>query len=80
MKVTYQWLKEFVDIPETPQQLGARFTNLGMAVDALEQHGEDWLFELDVASNRPDRVDGEEQGSAHQARSLALSGPSQIRK
>jgi len=54
MKVTYQWLKEFVDITETPQQLGARFTNLGMAVDALEQHGEDWLFELDVASNRPD--------------------------
>src|SRR3989454_455355 len=54
MKVTYNWLKEFVDIKENPQQLGARFTSLGLAVDALETHGDDFLFELDVATNRPD--------------------------
>ena len=54
MKVSYNWLKEFTDIRETPQQLRTRFTNLGLAVDALESHGEDSLFELDVPSNRPD--------------------------
>src|SRR5215831_9943945 len=54
MKVSYNWLKEFIDITETPQQLGTRFTNLGLAVDALEAHLDDWLFELDVATNRPD--------------------------
>ena len=54
MKVSYNWLKEFVDIIETPQQLGTRFTNLGLAVDALDSHLDDWLFELDVATNRPD--------------------------
>src|SRR5215475_576963 len=54
MKVSYNWLKEFVDITETPQQLGTRLTNLGLAVDALESHANDWIFELDVATNRPD--------------------------
>ena len=54
MKVSYNWLKEFVDITETPQQLGTRLTNLGLAVDALESHASDSVFELDVATNRPD--------------------------
>src|SRR5262249_54433997 len=42
------------DITETPQQLGTRLTNLGLAVDALESHAGDWVFDLDVATNRPD--------------------------
>ena len=54
MKVGYRWLQEFVDIPETPQQLADRFTNVGLAVDALEIAGSDAVFELDVATNRPD--------------------------
>jgi phenylalanyl-tRNA synthetase beta chain len=54
MKISYSWLKEFVEVTEPPQQLGTRLTNLGLALDALESHGEDWIFELDVATNRPD--------------------------
>jgi len=54
MKVSYNWLKEFVPIAETPQQFGSRLTNLGLALDALEVQGDDVLFEFDVASNRPD--------------------------
>jgi phenylalanyl-tRNA synthetase beta chain len=54
MKISYNWLREFVDVAETPQQLGKRFTSIGLAVDALESHGDDSIFELDVATNRPD--------------------------
>lgn len=54
MKVSYKWLKEFVDIPDAPAQLGARFTSVGLAVDALDAVGDDAVFELDVATNRPD--------------------------
>src|SRR5215475_4930882 len=54
MKVSYDWLKEFVEIPETPPQLATHLTNLGFAVDALEVHGGDSLYELDIATNRPD--------------------------
>src|SRR5262245_48140272 len=54
MKISYNWLKEFVDVPEGPKELGTRFTNIGLAVDALESTGDDSVFELDVATNRPD--------------------------
>lgn len=54
MKISYNWLKEFVDVPEAPRELSTRFTNIGLAVDALEFTGEDSVFELDVATNRPD--------------------------
>jgi phenylalanyl-tRNA synthetase beta chain len=54
MKVSYNWLREFVDIPDTPPQLGIRLTNLGFAVDALETHAGDAVFDLDIATNRPD--------------------------
>jgi phenylalanyl-tRNA synthetase beta chain len=54
MKVSYKWLEEFVDIPDAPPQLGTRFTSVGLAVDALESIGDDSVFELDVATNRPD--------------------------
>jgi len=54
MKISYNWLKEFVDVPEGAKELGTRFTNIGLAVDALESTGDDSIFELDVATNRPD--------------------------
>lgn len=54
MKVSYNWLKEFVEVPEPARELGTRFTNIGLAVDALDSIADDYVFELDVATNRPD--------------------------
>ena len=39
MKISFNWLKEFVDVPEAPQELGTRLTSIGLAVDALESRG-----------------------------------------
>jgi phenylalanyl-tRNA synthetase beta chain len=54
MKISYEWLKEFVDIPDQPRKLGDRLTSVGMAVDAMESVGTDTVFEFDVTTNRPD--------------------------
>ena len=54
MRISFNWLKEFVDIPEGAQELANRFTNVGLAVDALETAGQDSVFDLDIATNRPD--------------------------
>src|SRR5262245_203008 len=54
MKTSLNWLREFVDISETPQQLRSRLTGVGLAVDALDQIGDDFIYELDIATNRPD--------------------------
>jgi phenylalanyl-tRNA synthetase beta chain len=50
MKLPVPWLREFVDIPETPQEIAARFGACGFAVDGLEGD----VLDLDITANRPD--------------------------
>ena len=54
MKISYHWLKEFVDINLAPRDLAERLTMVGLAVDAIETHGDDAVLEIDLTSNRPD--------------------------
>src|SRR5690349_24402114 len=54
MKISLNWLKEFVDIPDDPQTFGRKVTNVGLAVDAIEQKADDTVYEFDITTNRPD--------------------------
>lgn len=54
MKVTYEWLKDFVDVRLAPAALAERLTMAGLEVTAVEAHGGDTVFEIEVTSNRPD--------------------------
>ncbi len=54
MKVTYNWLKDFVDIKITPQQLADKLTMAGLEVKSLEEKQGDYVFEIEITSNRPD--------------------------
>ena len=42
MYVPLSWLREFVDVTLTPEQLAERLTLLGMEVKGLERRGDDW--------------------------------------
>lgn len=42
MRVPLSWLREFVDIDLTPDQLAERLTLLGMEVQSVERWGADW--------------------------------------
>ena len=42
MRVPLSWLREYVDIQLTPEQLAERLTLLGMEVKGIEQWGADW--------------------------------------
>ncbi len=42
MRVPLSWLREYVDIGLTPEQLAERLTLLGMEVQSLERWGADW--------------------------------------
>jgi phenylalanyl-tRNA synthetase beta chain len=42
MRVPLSWLREYVDIDLTPEQLAERLTLLGMEVKGLERWGSDW--------------------------------------
>lgn len=54
MKISYNWLKELVDVDLPPRDLAAKLTMAGLAVDAVEEHGDDYALEFDLTSNRPD--------------------------
>jgi phenylalanyl-tRNA synthetase beta chain len=54
MKVTYNWLKDFVDIKVEPEELARRLTMSGSEVTSLEAKGDDFVFEIEITSNRPD--------------------------
>ncbi|MBR3226512.1 MAG: phenylalanine--tRNA ligase subunit beta [Atopobiaceae bacterium] len=41
MRVSYEWLKELVDIPDDPQELVAEFTRTGTEVEGVERVGAD---------------------------------------
>jgi phenylalanyl-tRNA synthetase beta chain len=54
MKVTYNWLKDFVDIGISPKALAEKLTMAGLEVVSLEERSGDAVFEIEITSNRPD--------------------------
>jgi phenylalanyl-tRNA synthetase beta chain len=54
MKISYNWLNELTDISLSPRDLAEKLTMAGLAVDAVEAHGDDHVLEFDLTSNRPD--------------------------
>lgn len=54
MKISYNWLREFIEIDLAPRDLAAKLTMVGLAVDGIEPQGEDFVLEIDLTSNRPD--------------------------
>ena len=54
MKVLYNWLKEFVDLTATPEDLRTRLSLSGTAVEALEQTVQGPMLDAELTSNRAD--------------------------
>lgn len=56
MRILLSWLRDFVDIEESPRALAHALTMAGMAVDAVEEEDGETILEVDVTSNRPDAM------------------------
>lgn len=54
MKLTYNWLKDFVGIRLKPQELAGKLTMAGIEVSSIEEKDGDFVFEIEITSNRPD--------------------------
>jgi phenylalanyl-tRNA synthetase beta chain len=54
MKVLYNWLKEFVDLTASPQELGSRLALSGTNVAAVENNSHGPVIDAEITSNRPD--------------------------
>jgi len=54
VRVTYNWLKDFVEIKIPAQALADKLTMAGLEVTSLEARDGDFVFEIEITSNRPD--------------------------
>ncbi|MGB2636108.1 MAG: phenylalanine--tRNA ligase subunit beta, partial [Candidatus Acidiferrum sp.] len=54
MKVSYNWLKEFVDIAATPEEVASRLALAGTNVAGIENGPHGAVIDAEVTSNRPD--------------------------
>jgi phenylalanyl-tRNA synthetase beta chain len=54
MKVSFDWLKDFVDVQAAPSEVADRLTMAGLEVEGMESVGDDVVFEVNVTPNRPD--------------------------
>lgn len=73
MLISYQWLRELTGTKLNPQDVGERLTNVGLAVDVVEARGDDFVLDVEVASNRPDCL-----SHVGVARELAVIEKSQV--
>jgi phenylalanyl-tRNA synthetase beta chain len=54
MLISHSWLREFTNTKLTPAELREKLTRVGLAIDAVETHGDDAVLDVEVPSNRPD--------------------------
>src|SRR5947199_1881945 len=57
MKLSRDWLSDSIDLTDlSDEELGRRFTEIGHAVESVEQHGDDTVFDLEITTNRVDAM------------------------
>ncbi len=54
MKVPLSWIREFVDVNASAEEIGTLMGVRGLALEGLEPHGNDVVMDFDVTANRPD--------------------------
>jgi phenylalanyl-tRNA synthetase beta chain len=54
MRVSFNWLKDYVNIRLSPEQVAEKLTIIGLEVTSLAKFDEDTIFEIEVTPNRPD--------------------------
>ena len=54
MNISYNWLKDLIEVDLPPQDLAQKLTSAGLAVEGVHQAGDDYVFDLDLTSNRSD--------------------------
>nr|AUN37241.1 phenylalanyl-tRNA synthetase beta chain [uncultured bacterium] len=54
MNISYNWLKDLIDHELSADELAAQLTRVGLAVEGVHPHGDDFVLDVDLTSNRPD--------------------------
>ena len=56
MKISPQWVREFVELTVDDRRLAKDLTGVGIAVEGISGSGADTVFEMEIGTNRPDAM------------------------
>jgi phenylalanyl-tRNA synthetase beta chain len=56
MKLSSQWMRDFVDLGVDDRRLAEDLTGVGIAVEGMSGSGADTVFEMEIGTNRPDAM------------------------
>src|SRR2546427_11451443 len=56
MKLSPQWIRDFVELRVDDRRLAEDLTAAGIAVEAMSGSGENTVFEMEIGTNRPDAM------------------------
>src|SRR5579859_3680546 len=56
MKLSSNWIRDFVDLTVDDRRLAEDLTNVGIAVEGISGTGADTVFEMEIGTNRPDAM------------------------
>src|ERR1700730_8188095 len=68
MKISPQWIRDFVDLPVDDRRLAEDLTSIGIAVEGISGEGTNTVFEMEIGTNRPDAMN--HYGVAREAAAL----------
>ncbi|MBI2822876.1 MAG: phenylalanine--tRNA ligase subunit beta, partial [Acidobacteria bacterium] len=54
MKISYLWLRDYIDVAASPEELRDVLSSVGLVVESVQTAGDDTILDLEIPSNRPD--------------------------
>ena len=56
MRILLSWLREFVDLPESPPDIAHALTMAGLMAESIVEEQGETILEMDITTNRPDAL------------------------
>jgi len=56
MKLSPQWIRDYVDLTVDNRRLAEDLTDVGLGVEGIDGSGADTVFEMEIGTNRPDAM------------------------
>src|SRR5215831_1570201 len=56
MKLSANWIRDFVDLTVDDHRLAEDLTDVGLGVEGIDENGGDTVFEMEIGTNRPDAM------------------------
>lgn len=54
MLISFNWLKDFTEVKDTPEKLAQKLTMAGIEINSIDKVKNDFIYDAEITPNRPD--------------------------